>query len=146
MYRPPLVSPDFEVPLFLKHKDFILKPLTIDLNEKDFLAVTKQVDKQGNLVAPTNLTSQQNLVDIAWHQKEFQKRSSFAYSILKADERDSLGCVYIFPSDNSEYQAGVTFWITKDAFDQNLALVIEQEVKKWLKDKWSFDGVLFEYN
>ena len=32
-----------------------------------------------------DLTLEQDLIDLAWHQKEFQTNSSFAYEILSLD-------------------------------------------------------------
>jgi hypothetical protein len=49
-----------------------------------------------------DLTLEQDLIDPGWHQKEFQKRSSFACTMMSLDESRCLGCVYILPSDNQQ--------------------------------------------
>ena len=40
------------------------------------------------------LTLEQDLIDLASHQKEAQRRSSFAYVVMRPDERVQLGCVH----------------------------------------------------
>ena len=54
-----------------------------------------------------DLTLEQDLIDLASHQKEAQRRSLFAYAVMRPDERVQLGCIYIIPSDKQGVDAAV---------------------------------------
>ncbi|GAI05904.1 unnamed protein product, partial [marine sediment metagenome] len=55
--------------------------------------------------------SSPHLIDLGWHQKEFQRKTSFAYTVMGLDEKECLGCMYIYPSSNSEYDAEIVMWV-----------------------------------
>ena len=60
-----------------------------------------------------DLSLEQDIIDLAWHQKEFQRRSSFTYPVTNPDET-RLGCVYILPSRVTEAGAEVFPWVRRD--------------------------------
>ena len=82
-----LVPDDFEVPAGLEHARFRLRMLTVDDVVKDFDAFMSRVDHQGEPQPAFVPTIAQNLVDLGWHQKEFELRRSFAYTVVAPDER-----------------------------------------------------------
>ena len=41
---------------------------------------------------PDGLTLEVNLIDLAWHQREFTIGHSFAYTVMNDDESRCLGC------------------------------------------------------
>ncbi|MGI9284214.1 MAG: hypothetical protein ACR2P1_02400 [Pseudomonadales bacterium] len=92
----------FEVPATLKTKHFRLRMLTVNDVIKDYDAVMSSAEHiQGvwpDSSWPTDLTLEQNLIDLGWHQKVFQRRRSFAYTVVNLDESQVLGCVYIDPT------------------------------------------------
>lgn len=133
-----MVADSFEVPAELNTDKFMLKPLTIDYVDKDFEAVHNSVDKEGKPTPRPQLTKEQNLIDLAWHQKEFQKRSSFAYTILSPDEKECLGCVYIYPSEKEGVKAELSYWVTQTAFETQLLPVLAQSLSRWLQEQWPF--------
>jgi hypothetical protein len=53
------------------------------------------------------LTLEQNLIDLGWHQKEFQRRRSFAYTVVHPSESQVLGCVYINPTRKLGHRVAV---------------------------------------
>ena len=65
----PLVPDGFTVPAGLETGRFRLRMLTVRDVVADFEAIRDR--------AP-GLTLEQNLIDLGWHQKEFQTRRSFA--------------------------------------------------------------------
>ena len=81
------------------------------------------------------------MIDLGWHQKEFQRRTSFAYTVVKQDESECIGCVYIFPSEEPAYEAEVYMWVRKSAYDKGLDPVLERAVKDWIKSSWPFKKV-----
>lgn len=91
----------------------------------------------------TNLTLEQVLVDLAWHQKEGEQRRSFAYAVLTPDEARLLGCVYIFPAKKAGAYAEADFWVRADQEETGLEKELEEFVREWLDTAWPFDTVRF---
>jgi hypothetical protein len=120
--------------------------LTINDLEKDFEAVTSSTEhlqKVWGRKWPEGLTLEQNLIDLGWHQKEFQRRTSFAYTVVALDESRVLGCVYIYPTRVEGYDAEVYFWARQDTPNDELEPELEATIRTWLKDKWPFENVAF---
>ena len=57
---------------------------------KDYDAVMTSVDHLQSVLQSSwlskDLTFEQDLIDLGWHQKEFQKRTFFAYTVMNLDE------------------------------------------------------------
>jgi hypothetical protein len=136
-----LVADDVEVPAGLEHERFRLRRLTVDDVVKDFDAINARVDHRGEprpAFVPTILL---NLVDLGWHQKEFELRRSFAYTVVAPDESEVLGCVYVNPSET--HDALVKLWVRKSAWDAGLDPVLEHAVRDWIASCWPFERVTF---
>jgi hypothetical protein len=136
-----LVSADFEVPSGLEHKRFRLRKLTIGDVEQDFDAISSRVDQDGVPQKPFVPTIELNLVDLGWHQKEFQLRRSFAYTVVAPDESEVLGCVYLNPSETHDVR--VSLWVRQSAYDAGLDPVLEATVREWVATHWPFERVTF---
>jgi len=144
-----LIPPDFEVPLTLETVDFRLRMLTINDVVKDYDAVMTSREHLQGVFGPhsdwptAELTLEQDLIDLGWHQKEFQKRSSFAYTVMSLDEMRCLGCVYIYPAEPAAYDAQVILWARQSELASGLEDRLLSAVKKWLADVWPFENVGF---
>jgi len=144
-----LVPKDFKVPELLETDKFRLRMLKVTDVVKDFDAVMTSVDHLqgvfgvGNNWPSKDLTLEQDLIDLGWHQKEFQTRSSFAYTVMNPDESQCLGCIYIFPSSNPEFEVDVFMWIRKSEFDKGLDPILFNTVKDWIKKNWPFKRVCY---
>lgn len=141
-----LVPVDFEVPAGLETQKFVLRMLTIHDVDKDFEAVTsstRHLQNVWNNEWPQGLTREQNLIDLGWHQKEFQRRTSFAYTVVAPDESRVLGCVYIYPTSKVGFDAEVYFWARQSGVPDGLEAELERVVKDWLDSRWPFDNVAF---
>lgn len=85
----PFLPADFEVPATLDKDRFRLRMLSVNDVVRDYDAVmSSQVHLNGLFGSgwPEGLTLEQNLIDLGWHQKEFQRRRSFAYTVVSPDE------------------------------------------------------------
>jgi hypothetical protein len=136
-----LVPDDFDVPAGLEHERFRLRMLTVDDVVKDFDAICDRVDHLGASEPPFVPTVAHNLVDLGWHQKEFELRRSFAYTVVAPDESVVLGCVYLYPSETHE--ARVRLWVRRSAFAEGLDPVLEAAVREWVMTRWPFERVTF---
>ena len=137
-----LVPDDFEVPAGLKHERFRLRMLTIDDVDKDFEAIRERVDHTGAARPAFVSTIALNLVDLGWHQKEFELRRSFAYTVVAPDESAVLGCVYLYPSETHDVH--VRLWVRKSAWDDGLDPILEATVREWVATRWPFERVTYE--
>lgn len=142
----PFVPRDFIVPQFLETERFRLRMLTIHDVEHDFAAVmssVKHLQAIWNTEWPVGLTLEQNLIDLGWHQKEFQRRSSFTYTVVSLDESQVLGCVYIYPTHKPGFDAEVYLWARVDDSSKNLESELEACVRNWLAKDWPFANAAF---
>jgi hypothetical protein len=88
------------------------------------------------------LTLEQDLIDLGWHHKEFQRRTSFTYTVMSREESTCLGCVYIYPGTAPDYDADVYCWI-RASHAQALDAMLHRLVKQWLDSAWPFRRVRY---
>jgi hypothetical protein len=137
------------IPTGIETKKFRIRSLTINDVVKDYDAVMSSVDHLQGVFGPTSswpsvdLTFEQDLIDLGWHQKEFQIRSSFTYTVMSLDESSCLGCVYVYPSDKEGYDAKVILWARQSVVEKGLDEKLFSAVKTWLAEKWWFTAVAF---
>lgn len=142
------IPADFIVPMRLEHAQFILRPLLITDVVKDYDAVMTSIDHlQGVFGLDTQwpspqLTIEQDMIDLGWHQKEFQNRTSFAYTMMSPDESLCLGCTYIYPSTQQDHDAEAYCWVRKSNVAE-LDQVLFETFKMWLKKDWPFKNIAF---
>jgi len=137
----PFLDPEFKVLETLETDRFRLRMLTVNDVVKDFDAVTSSQQHLHNIWGPgwpDGLTLEQNLIDLGWHQKEFQRRRSFAYTVVALDESRVLGCVYIYPTRKVGYDAEVYLWARQSELAGGMEAELTATVKSWLADKWPF--------
>ena len=141
----PLVPDDFDVPERLEGEGFILRPLSVHDVIKDFDAVMASKDKltspnEANSGWPHNLTIMQNLIDLAWHHKEFQNRTSFAFTVIRPDESEIIGCLYIYPTDKKAHDAKIEFWCRDDSGITDLDDRLNDLIRGWISSSWPFQN------
>lgn len=116
--------------------EFTLRALSIHDLERDFAAVMESAAdiKAANPGSswPDGLTREKNLIDLAWHQREFEARRSFAWVIEDA-AGDYLGCFYVYPSIAGEEAADVVWWWR--AGRAPLDRSFDQQVADWLANE-----------
>lgn len=142
------VPSDFNVPAVLETDEYRLRMLTVNDVVKDFDAVvTSEAHLKGIFPPPSTwpegLTLEQDLIDLGWHQKEFQRRTSFTYTMMSLDETRCLGCVYFFPSDRQGYDAYALLWARQSELASGLEDRLLATVRQWLTDAWPFASVGF---
>jgi hypothetical protein len=145
----PFVAPEFKVPAALETQRFRARMLSVDDVVKDYDAVMSSVEHLQHVFGPSStwpeedLTFEQDLIDLGWHQKEFQDRSSFAYTVMNPSESQCLGCIYINPTRKRGYDAVVYLWVRESEVDKGLDPVLFQAVKEWVSKEWPFENVAF---
>lgn len=145
------IQKDFKVPDVLETDKFRLRMLTVKDVKLDYDAIMtsiKHLQKTRPLGPkidwPTkDLSYEQDLIDLGWHQKEFQNKSSFAFTVMNLKETKCLGCMYIYPSNNPKYDAIVMMWVRESEIANGLDEILFSSVKKWIEDKWPFKIVAY---
>ena len=144
-----LVTDDFSVPEGLERERFRLRMLTVHDVVKDYDAVMSSIDHLQGVFGDRSswpspgLTLEQDLIDLGWHQKEFQNRTSFAYTVLSPDEARCLGCVYLYPSSHPDMDVDVYLWVRADEVASGLDDQLFGAVRLWLGEAWPFGRVWF---
>jgi len=140
---------DFDVPEQLETEDFRIRVLTVSDVVKDYDAVMSSLEHlQGQFLEEwgwprDDLSLEQDLIDLGWHQKEFQMRSSFAYTVVTLDESRVIGCVYIFPFNKGGYDAEVTMWVRSDVLKSGLDEDLYKTVRSWIAEDWPFERTAY---
>ncbi len=141
------VPRDFVVPPMLETDHFRLRALTVHDLVKDYDAVMTSRDHLWRMFGdvwgwpPADLTLEQDLIDLGWHQKEFQLRSSFDYAVMSLDDTRLLGCVYIDPTTTAGYDAEVCLWVRESELANGLDAVLLTTVQRWIAQAWPFGQV-----
>lgn len=143
----PFVPQNFAIPAGLEIDEFRLRMLTVNDVVKDFDAVvTSAAHLKGIFPGsdwPDGLTLEQDLIDLGWHQKEFQRRTSFAYTVVTPSEERVLGCVYILPTRKPGYDAEVFLWARQSELAGGLEERLAEAVKRWIASQWPFRRVAY---
>ena len=143
----PFVPKEFKIPEKLETQEFRLRMLTVNDVVKDYDAVMTSVQHLRSIwpggTWPEGLTFEQDLIDLGWHQKEFQRRTSFAYTVVTPSESKVVGCVYINPTPKHGYDAVVYLWARQSELEGGLESRLFSAVKTWLAKEWPFKKVAF---
>ena len=143
----PFVPKEFKIPEKLETQEFRLRMLTVNDVVKDYDAVMTSVQHLKTVwpggTWPEGLTFEQDLIDLGWHQKEFQRRTSFAYTVVTPSESKVVGCVYVNPTPKRGYDAVAYLWARQSELESGLESRLFSAVKDWLAKEWPFKKVAF---
>ena len=92
---------------------------------------------------PDGLTIEQNLIDLGWHEYEFQNHTSFAYTITDLTDELTLGCCYIYPSQLDEHEVSVSYWVRSSELNTGLSQHVAEALQQWISRNWPFENPLF---
>jgi hypothetical protein len=139
------VPPDFDVPLGLESRQFVLEPLGPEHNERDYDAWTSSMEHIHSTPGwrdsrwPREMTLDENRADLERHADDFRGRTGFTYTVLHPQSRDVIGCVYIYPLPDSEHAARASSWVR--ASHASLDAPLWREVSDWLAADWPLSSV-----
>lgn len=128
--------PDFadaDLPRNIAIGDVCLTPLAPEFVDEDFDAVMAAAPLIEGILGdwPAGLTRASNLIDLAWHEREFTARRSFAW-ILRNAAGQYIGCFYIFPDIGRRGHAEAILWLC-DIPDRDLvAATLKDALSAWL--------------
>jgi len=143
----PFLPQEFQVPAIVETARFRMRSITIHDAFKDYDAVMSSREHLWSRFGEIwgwpaeDMTLEQNIVDLGWHQKEFQLRSSFDYAVMSLDERRLLGCVYVDPPHQDGTDADIWFWVRQSELASGLESELQAFLLPWLADSWPFSEV-----
>ncbi|MBM1221472.1 hypothetical protein JQU17_11265 [Ponticoccus sp. SC2-23] len=132
--------PDFagvDLPRAVDLPPFCLTPLSMAQVDEDFEAVTGAAGVLTGFWGswPEGLTREEDLIDLAWHDREFTLRRSFSW-IVRDEGGRYIGCAYLFPDPGARGSANVVTWMC-DLPDRKARLAsLNAALATW------FEGVL----
>jgi RimJ/RimL family protein N-acetyltransferase len=138
-----LVPEDFAVPETLEHERFRLRMLSVTDVTKDFAAINERVLPDGTPDPWSETTFLENLADLGWHEVEFKLKRSFAYTVVRTDESEVIGCVYLYAPRDDGYDVEVRLWVTRQAWEEGLDAELESAVRAWVDREWPFERPLW---
>ncbi len=138
-----LVTDDFNVPKRLEHERFTLRMLAVTDVAKDFAAINQRALPDGTADPWSETTFLENLADLGWHEVEFRTRRSFAYTVVRPDESEVIGCVYFYPPPDTEHDVEVKLWVTGKAWEEGLDAELERALREWVERDWPFQRVFW---
>ncbi|MFG2818476.1 GNAT family N-acetyltransferase [Kitasatospora sp. NPDC048365] len=142
----PFVPVDFAVPQGLLTARFELRPITIRDVPQDHALVMASRDRLWERFGdswqwpPPSLSEEQDLIQLAWHQQEFTRRTSFAYALTAPGDGRQLGCVYLDPVTEGTADAELAYW-TADGHGPALERELAAELDRWLSARWPWHTV-----
>lgn len=145
---PDLLAESEPVPQRTERSEFVIRPLTVSDVDIDYEAVMDSRERIEGTFGPdddwpsADLTLDQDRIDLAWHQKEFQRRDAFTYAVVNTDDTVEFGCLYVQPTE-AEYDAAVYFWVSDAAVDRGLDGEIESHIREWISESWPFLEVAY---
>jgi len=133
----------FNIPGRIETEHFIARKLCAVDNELDYAAWYSSIEiirkTRGGNWPTIEMTKEENMIDLSWHQREFEFKSSFAYTVMNLNETECLGCFYIYPfgkgmsstiKPESGYDIEVSWWVTQQMYDKGFY----KELQKFVKD------------
>eukprot|EP01062_Namystynia_karyoxenos_P069373 TRINITY_DN64886_c0_g1_i1.p1 TRINITY_DN64886_c0_g1~~TRINITY_DN64886_c0_g1_i1.p1 ORF type:complete len:540 (+),score=151.71 TRINITY_DN64886_c0_g1_i1:74-1621(+) len=139
-FEPCFVPPNFIPPAELRTEHMQLRMLGPADVEKDFEAVTSSLKSLRSVFAPSDtwprdgITLEENRLDLARHQREFELRLAFAYTVFDSKNERCLGSVYVSPATRAGFAAECLLWV-RDSERPALEAELEAACRAWLESR-----------
>jgi hypothetical protein len=134
----------FAVPKELTFEDVIARPLMRSDLQADIDAVNSSLEiirnTRGGSWPEEAVSEEFDVLDLAWHEREFRDNESFAYVVYGENGR-YIGCFYLYPmgvrttlSDKLvNYDVDASWWVTSAAYDAGYYEKLYAALGEWLK-------------
>ncbi len=148
MYPRKLVPDRFEVPTRIEVEGVILAPIGLASWVKDVHAVRHvreyMIQNPGLEILNPGLELPGDMLfglsDACYLDKLWRLRASFTYGIMTPDEREELGCLYVYGTRKLGYEAEVVSWVRSDDL-RELGEKIYQFAESWVPEQWPFEAI-----
>lgn len=143
------VPADFKVPVSVQGPGFKLVPLGPALVKIDFEAYMSSIEHLQKTFSRStrwphkDISDADAMRDMEGEQASFTSRKSFAYAVLTLDGSRERGSVYVRPSPTKDYDAAISFWVTKAEYDAGFDAELYRWVTGWIEKEWPFAKVVY---
>jgi hypothetical protein len=151
------------VPAEWRTDDLWFRVLRPDVTELDYAALMESRERLRRWSDSTwpadDFTLEENRDDLMRHEREWEDREAFAYTVLSADGSRCEGCVYINPlgrwlnaceferqGDGDPFDDGtpaVTFWVRDSALARGLDQQLLAGLREWFSQEWPYEQIVF---
>lgn len=134
----------FTAPEELAYQDVKARPLSREDLKADIEGVNSSLEiirqTRGGSWPSEPVSEEFDLLDLAWHEREFRDSQSFAYVVYDGNGR-YIGCFYLYPmgvrttlSDKLvNYGVDASWWVTSAAYDEGYYQKLYAALGEWLK-------------
>lgn len=109
---------DREIPERQTLGTFLLRRLGVEDLDEDMEAIRESEASLAGISGgdwPVGLTREADLIDLAWHQREFEARRSFAWVIADGETDAYLGCAYVYLAFDPQGPMEAWWWFRDGA-------------------------------
>lgn len=116
-------------------RNYRLTPLTHAQVDEDYEAVMATAPLLGDFFGdwPNGLTREENMIDLAWHDREFTTKRSFSW-IIRDAANAYIGCFYVSPEPGARGQAHADMWLCDLPARCAVAAELKDALSSWLDD------------
>lgn len=141
-------------PTYLEYSGLIARPLTRNDIDDDLVAVNENIEiikrTRGGKWPTGQLTKEEDLLDLAWHEREFNDGNSFAY-VVRDESQNYIGCFYLYglgyrtllTEGLIDFDVDASWWVTKSAYDKGMYSKLQEALNKWLVEDFGFKKPYF---
>ena len=145
---------EFNPPAKLDYEDIVASPLTRNDLREDLAAVNSSIETiqrtRGGSWPVDKLTEEFNILDLAWHEREFRDRASFAY-VVHTNEGQYVGCFYLYPigertkfsDDTQVYDVDASWWVTTPMYAKGYYKKLQTALEEWLENEFPFKKIYY---
>ncbi|MGA9435566.1 MAG: hypothetical protein WBV62_15135 [Roseobacter sp.] len=114
---------------------FHLTPLSPEYVDEDFDAVMATAPLLAGIFGdwPQGLTREDNLIDLAWHEREFTTHRSFSW-IIRDPASLYVGCFYISPAIACRGKADAQMWLCDMPDRLDVAKGLQAQLAAWMAE------------
>lgn len=135
---------NFKAPSKFTYEDLRAKTLTRDDLHADMGGVNSSLElirkTRGGSWPSEPVAEDFDLLDLAWHEREFRDGTSFAYVVYN-EAGEYIGCVYLYPmgvrteltEELIDYDLDVSWWVTTKAYEQGYYEKLYCAIQEWMK-------------
>ncbi len=135
----------FQLPSELEYEDLRAKTLTRADLKADMEGVNSSLEiirkTRGGSWPSEPVNEDFDLLDLAWHEREFRDGTSFAYVIYN-DKCDYIGCFYLYPmgvrteltEELMDYDVDASWWVTTEAYKHGYYKKLYKALRQWLSE------------
>jgi len=148
LVRPLRAPQGFVAPQRLEYGELVATPIDRHDLDDDVAGINANLD----LIASTRgggwptspVTSDDNYVDIVWHELEFRENYSYTYALRRRDGT-YVGNAYLYPVGrripvcrHPDSDVDVSWWVTRAAYEAGLYATVYRALQRWAVSDFPF--------